>query len=68
MLTGTVAGFLAIFLFLKDQGFGFALLYWAASAAAYTFICNWVLADGVRSIIGLVTFAIGSYFAFLAFF
>ena len=43
LLTGTVAGFLAIFLFFKDQGFGFGLLYWTASAAAYTFICNWVL-------------------------
>jgi hypothetical protein len=62
---GVIAIFLSIFLFIKDQGISYGLLYFVISAVVFIPI-NSRLMDGFRSLLSLGAIIIGSYFAFRA--
>lgn len=67
---GAIAFFLAMFLFIKDQGVRYGLIYWGVSGIAYSFITSFFLTglmDGFRTILGMGALVAGGYFAFRAF-
>jgi hypothetical protein len=59
---GAIATFLAMFLFIKDQGFLDGIVYFFASGYAFVLLGS-VLIDGFRSILGLGALGIGGYLA-----
>jgi hypothetical protein len=59
---GAIATFLAMFLFIKDQGFLHGIVYFFASGYAFVLLGS-LLVDGFRSILGLGALGIGGYLA-----
>lgn len=65
---GAIAEFLAMFLFIKDQGLQYGAIYWGGSGLAFSFIVIFFLtgaADGLRSILAVLALGLGVYFAIL---
>jgi hypothetical protein len=54
---GLIAGFLAIYLFIRSAGL-VGLLYWGVSSFFFIFVGG-NLPDGMRSILGLISLTIG---------
>ena len=63
---GTMASFLAIALFIRDQGIGYGLLYWVLTGLVLSFVASMIM-DGFRSILGLVAAALGIAFGVASF-
>jgi hypothetical protein len=63
---GAIASFLAIYLYIKDQGVLYGLVYWVAAATIFIVIGSWLM-DGLRSVLGLGALVVGGYFAVRAF-
>jgi hypothetical protein len=59
---GAIATFLAMFLFIKDQGLLDGIVYFFASGYAFVLLGS-LLIDGFRSILGLGALGIGGYLA-----
>jgi hypothetical protein len=55
---GAISGFLCLYLFYRDQGLLYGLLYWLLSGMASVILAGRMI-DGIRSILGLVTIAAG---------
>jgi hypothetical protein len=67
---GAMAILLAMFLFVKDQGLQYGAIYWGSSGIAFSFIVIFFLtgaADGLRSVLAVLTLGLGAYFAIRSF-
>jgi hypothetical protein len=67
---GGIAILLAMFLFVKDQGLQYGVIYWCGSGLAFSFIVIFFLtgaADGIRSVLAVLAFGVGAYFAIHSF-
>ena len=58
MIGGVIAGFVAIFAFIRGYGIGYGLWWWIISGLVFSAICM-RLFDGVRSLLGVVSLLIG---------
>jgi hypothetical protein len=66
VLGGIVSIALALFLFVKEQGLQYGIVYWGGTGLVCSFIVIFFLtgnADGIRSIFAMLAFALGIYFA-----
>lgn len=67
---GVMAILLALFLFVKEQGWQYGAIYWGGSGIACSFIVIFFLtgaADGLRSVLAMLALGLGVYFAILSF-
>jgi hypothetical protein len=67
VIGGIVALALALFLFVSEHGLQYGMGYWSVSGIVCSFIIIFFLtgnADGIRSILTVLAFAVGVYFAF----
>jgi hypothetical protein len=63
---GVIAIALALLLFVGEQGLQYGLIYWGVSGFICSFIVIFFLtgkADGARSILALIAFGVGIYYA-----
>ena len=63
---GMIAILLALFLFVKDQGLQYGVIYWGGTGLSFSFVVLFFLtgaADGLRSILAVLALGLGIYFA-----
>jgi len=66
VIGGIIAIALALLLFVSEQGLQYGIVYWGGSGLVCSFIVIFFLtgkADGIRSILAVLAFAVGIYFA-----
>ena len=66
VIGGIIAIALALLLFVSEQGLQYGIVYWGVSGLVCSFIVIFFLtgkADGIRSILAVLAFAVGIYFA-----
>ena len=66
VIGGIIAIALALLLFVSDQGLQYGVVYWGVSCLGCSFVVIFFLtgnADGIRSILAVLTFAAGVYYA-----
>ena|ERR1039458_5408459 len=66
VLGGIASIALALFLFVREQGLQYGIVYWGGSGLVCSFIVIFSLTgkgDGIRSILAVLAFAVGVYFA-----
>jgi len=65
-LGGIASIALALFLFVQQQGLQYGMAYWAGTGLVCSFIVIFFLtgkADGIRSLLALLAFGVGIYYA-----
>lgn len=63
---GAMALLVAMLLFVRDQGLQYGAIYWGGSGLVFSFIVIFFLtgaADGLRSVLAVLAFGLGVYFA-----
>jgi hypothetical protein len=66
VLGGIASIALALLLFVREQGLQYGIVYWGGSGLVCSFIVIFFLtgrADGIRSILAVLAFAVGVYYA-----
>jgi hypothetical protein len=63
---GIISIALALFLFVSERGLQYGMVYWGVSGIVCSFIVIFFLtgkADGIRSILAVIAFGVGIYYA-----